>query len=295
MRFPLFLALLIAAAFLQGEGRLLYPELKSLGPEDPIFCQQQDQVEASYRSGSFSAKGADLVLYRYRPPAGADIFALAARLSLPVETLATINRIDRAGALSGKDVLIVPSAPGIFIPLKPASDLEMLLSYRNLAGAERIVLGTTEMWFLAGARFSQEERSLFLGRLFRFPLPRAVLTSGFGERISPITGRLSYHPGVDLAAPYGTEVYAAREGRVVYSGFDPVLGQHIIIEHAGGWSTVYGHLSLRFVRLNDEVTSGMIIGRVGSTGESTGPHLHFEVRNHGEAQDPATLVPRIGQ
>ncbi len=295
MKLPLLATFLVGLSLLHAEGALYYPELTSLGPEDPLFCQQQDQVDAAYRSGTLSSKGADLVLYRYRPPAGADIFALAARLSLPVETLATINRIDRAGALSGKKFLIVPSVPGVFVPEKPSSDLEMLLSYRGRAGAVRVVLGSTEMWFFAGARFTPEERSIFLGRLFRFPLPRAVLTSGFGERISPITDRLSFHPGVDLAAPYGTEVYAAREGRVVYSGYDPVLGQHIIIEHAGGWSTVYGHLSLRLVRLNDEVASGMIIGRVGSTGESTGPHLHFEVRNHGEAQDPATLVPRIGQ
>ncbi|HUX37659.1 MAG TPA: M23 family metallopeptidase [Rectinemataceae bacterium] len=300
MRRRLVLAFLCALAGLAidsiaAESGLRFPELRSLGPEDSLYLQQQSQVEAAYMAESAAVKDPDLVLYSYRPPANSDLFALAARLSLPIETLATVNRIDRSRAFSGNERLIVPSVPGIFVPLKPSSDLELLISYRGTTGAVKVDLGSITMWFYPGARFSQEERSLFLGRLFRFPLPHAVLTSGFGDRVSPITGRWSMHPGVDLAAPYGTEVYAARDGKVIFSGFDPVLGQHIIIEHTGGWSTVYGHLSVRFVRLNQEVDSGMIIGRVGSTGESTGPHLHFEVRNHGEAQDPTTLVPRIGQ
>jgi murein DD-endopeptidase MepM/ murein hydrolase activator NlpD len=103
---------------------------------------------------------------------------------------------------------------------------------------------------------------------------------------------MAKHDGIDLAAPAGTEVYAAREGRVVESGVDAVLGQYIVIAHEGGWSTVYGHLSMRRVRLNDRAESGMIIGNVGSTGQSTGPHLHFEVRNRGEPRDPEPLIPR---
>jgi len=288
-------AFALAVAGLAAEGSLGYPELRSLGPEDPLYLQQQEEVEAAYAAESSPQNNPDLVLYDYRAPRGSDLFSLAARLDLPIETLATINRIDRSRVFSGGEQILVPSAPGIFIPAKPSSDLEFLLSYRGTKGAVRIRLGTTAMWFLPGARFTQEERTLFLGQLFRFPLPKAVLTSGFGERISPITDRVSFHPGVDLAAPYGTDVYAARDGVVVYSGYGSELGQHVIIEHSGGWSTVYGHLSVRLVQLNEQVYSGMIIGRVGSTGESTGPHLHFEVRIHGEAQDPATLVPRIGQ
>ena len=76
------------------------------------------------------------------------------------------------------------------------------------------------------------------------------------------------------------------------SGVDPTLGQYIVIEHEGGFSTVYGHLSARRARLNERVESGMMIGSVGSTGLSTGPHLHFEVRNRGEPRDPEPLIPR---
>ena len=109
--------------------------------------------------------------------------------------------------------------------------------------------------------------------------------------MSPISHHQAYHAGIDLAAPAGTDVYAARDGVVTEAGTSPVLGEYIVITHDGSWSTVYGHLSKRLARLNDRVESGMIIGKVGSTGESTGPHLHFEVRNRGEARDPESLIP----
>ena len=116
-------------------------------------------------------------------------------------------------------------------------------------------------------------------------------SSGFGMRQSPITHHPAYHTGVDLAAPMGTDVYAARDGVVTDTGTDAVLGQYIVITHEDGWSTVYGHLSARRVRLNDKVESGMMIGNVGSTGESTGPHLHFELQSRGAARSQP-LIPK---
>ncbi|MEI6386547.1 MAG: M23 family metallopeptidase, partial [Spirochaetota bacterium] len=269
-----------------------FPRLRSLGPEDPLFIQQQDGVAEAYAAMGSGSRLPDLALYEYLVPKGADLFALAARLSLPYETVATLNGLDRSTSPIEGKVLLVPSTPGIFVPERTRSDLDLILACRPNRDAIRILAGAKALWFFPGASFTQEERSLFIGRLFRFPLPTATVTSGFGPRLSPITGRISNHPGIDLAAPTGTPVYAAREGRIVYSGFDAQLGEHLIVEHEGGWSTVYGHLSQRMVSLNEVVDSGMLIGRVGSTGQSTGPHLHFEVRNGGEAHDPGLFVPR---
>ncbi|MEI6875593.1 MAG: M23 family metallopeptidase [Spirochaetota bacterium] len=288
------LALLIPCSLgAMAEGSLSYPRLQSLGPEDPLFRQHQEAVAAAYLADGSGGTAPDLVLYEYKTPIGVDLFALAARLSLPYESLATLNRLDRSRAFLGGEILLVPSAPGLFVPERPSSDLEFLLSYRRSAHSMRIATLSGTRVFFPNARFTPEERSLFLGNLFRLPLPAGVMTSGFGERVSPVTGKPGIHQGVDLAAPAGTEVYAAREGTVTYSGVDAVLGEHVIVAHKGGWSTVYGHLSQRAVRLNDSVASGMIIGRVGSTGLSTGPHLHFEVRIRGEARDPESLVPRM--
>lgn len=292
---------LVSASALPLPGT--YPRLTTLGPGDPIYQQQQEQLAASYTALAAGVKGPDLVIYRFVATSELDLFSLAARLNLPYETLATLNGLDRARAIVPGEGLLIPSAPGIFVSEDPASDLDYLLSYRAFDDGEALQLASSagsgrptglKAWrFYRGARFKPEERAMFLGFLFRFPLPRAQVSSGFGMRVNPVTGHAAFHHGIDLAAPSGTEVYAAREGLVTACGVDAVLGQYIVIDHEGKWQTVYGHLSLRLVRLNDRVESGMIIGRVGTTGQSTGPHLHFEVRNQGEARDPQALIPKV--
>jgi murein DD-endopeptidase MepM/ murein hydrolase activator NlpD len=272
------------------------PLLGSLGPDDPIYLQQQEQLAASYAALKAGGAQPDLVFYLYVARSSFDLFSLAARLNLPYDAIATLNRLDRARNIVPGERLLVPSAPGLFVSDRPSSDLEYLLTYRDEAQGEVIrlsgIAGGASLRFYRGERFNSEERALFLGFLFRFPLPHGIISSGFGVRVNPVTGHTAMHHGIDLAAPMGTEVYAARDGRVSASGVDPILGQYVIIEHEGGWQTVYGHLSLRLVRLNDRVESGMIIGHVGSTGQSTGPHLHFEVRNHGDAKNPESLIPK---
>ena len=117
--------------------------------------------------------------------------------------------------------------------------------------------------------------------LFRFPLPDGYITSRFGERKSPISGEYHFHTGLDIAAVQGTDILAARAGIVFFKGFDKTLGNHIILKHEGGFLSVYGHLLDIDVTLNQEVYSGMVIGHVGNTGLSTGPHLHFEIKKEG--------------
>ncbi len=285
-----------AGSVAAASGVSRYPKLGSLGPDDQLYVQHQEQLAASYTALRSGGPEPDLVMYVYEPRRVVDLFSLAARLNLPYETLATLNRLDRAREFLPGETILVPSAPGLFAPAKASTDLDYLISYRDEAQGAAITLegrgGPNRFVFFRGARFNPEERALFLGLLFRFPLPAARLTSGFGLRRSPVSGRTAMHDGIDLAAPSGTEVYAAREGRVSASGVDPVLGEFVVIDHEGGWQTVYGHLSLRNVRLNDRVESSMMIGRVGSTGLSTGPHLHFEVRSRGEARDPEPLIPK---
>jgi murein DD-endopeptidase MepM/ murein hydrolase activator NlpD len=104
------------------------------------------------------------------------------------------------------------------------------------------------------------------------------------------------HHGFDLAAPEGTEVYAAGDGIVTEIGNDPVYGSYLVIKHGETWASLYGHLSKIETTLRTPVRSGNLIGRVGSTGQSTGPHLHFELRRNGEALDPGRyLFKGIGE
>ena len=125
---------------------------------------------------------------------------------------------------------------------------------------------------------------------FAFLWPtRGLFTSGFGMRRHPLFGIWHLHTGVDIATAWGAPVLAAAEGRVIYAGWFGGYGKIVVIDHGEGMSTLYGHLSSLLVVAGDEVRRGRPVGRVGSTGFSTGPHLHFEVRVNGRPINPTSL------
>ena len=112
------------------------------------------------------------------------------------------------------------------------------------------------------------------------------LMSGFGYRIHPILGTKRFHAGIDIGAPYGAAVRAAAGGEVIQAGYFGGYGYSIMLYHGGGYATWYAHLSSINVSMGQMVERGSVIGRVGSTGWSTGPHLHFEIRIKGVPQNP---------
>jgi murein DD-endopeptidase MepM/ murein hydrolase activator NlpD len=122
------------------------------------------------------------------------------------------------------------------------------------------------------------------GSLLR-PCPGPI-TSPFGMRVHPITGRYKLHTGVDIGAPYGTSVRAADKGVVISTGWMKAYGQTVVIDHGSGVHTWYCHLSAITVSEGSVVSRGQVIGRVGSTGMSTGPHLHFSVLKNGDFVNP---------
>ena len=133
--------------------------------------------------------------------------------------------------------------------------------------------------------------------LMRAPISYSRISSGFNlHRKHPILGYSRAHQGVDYAAPVGTPIKAAGDGRVVFAGLKGGYGKCVVIDHGGGYSTVYGHLS-RFkkgVHAGSHVTQEQVIGYVGMTGLATGPHLHFEVRINGVARNPRTVqLPNV--
>ena len=121
---------------------------------------------------------------------------------------------------------------------------------------------------------------------FKWPSYATTITSLFGSRTHPVTGRPNNHTGVDIAAAGGTDIWAAKSGVVLTSTYNSSYGNYVVISHANGESTLYAHMSKRLVSEGDKVTQGQTIGLVGTTGSSTGNHLHFEVRLNGQRQDP---------
>lgn len=131
----------------------------------------------------------------------------------------------------------------------------------------------------------------YSGGSMHWPLAvRGTITSGYGSRRDPKTGVSSFHQGLDIAAPRGTAVYAALSGTVIYSGYRNSYGNVVMIDHGGGMVTVYAHNSSLVAKKGQEVKKGDIISKVGSTGYSTGNHLHFEVRKNGSTVNPRGYI-----
>ncbi len=147
-----------------------------------------------------------------------------------------------------------------------ARDSESLanLIRQRIAAASGIILGTGQMSFPTAGR----------------------ITSRFGSRVHPVLGYRRFHAGVDFGSPYGTRISAADSGKVIFAGWYGGYGNSVIVDHGGGLTTLYAHASRLSVREGQAVVKGQAIASVGSTGLSTGPHLHFEVRRNGSPVDP---------
>ncbi len=118
----------------------------------------------------------------------------------------------------------------------------------------------------------------------------ARITSGFGVRNDPFTGRMQHHSGLDIAAKRGTRVFPMQDGEVTFSGWKGGYGRMVTVMHEDGLESTYGHNSENLVKVGDRVSAETPLALVGSTGRSTGPHIHFEVRKNGRAIDPVPLL-----
>jgi len=260
---------------------------------DPLYSQQQQDVEIWY---SGRGEPPPLMLYRYIPRDSENLFSVAAAFNLPYESIATLNGWDAPGLFSSGKVLLIPNIPGLFVPETPEGNWERELTDRSRESESiniRVNTGTGEtrnLRFYPGEKFSSAERIRFLGSLFSTPLNDTRVTSPFGYRQNPFSGGMSFHPGVDLRASINTPVLAARDGVVKETGTLEIYGHFIIIDHDGGYQSVYAHLNEVLVSPGQKVSAGDRIALSGNSGISTGPHLHFEIRRDGKPVDPAGLT-----
>jgi murein DD-endopeptidase MepM/ murein hydrolase activator NlpD len=137
------------------------------------------------------------------------------------------------------------------------------------------------------AKLAASQQRHYSGGIFTWPAPSYTsITSEFGYRIHPIYGDRRFHSGLDMAAPYGSPILAAYDGNVVAAGYNSSMGNYVMIDHGDGLYTIYMHASSLAVSTGASVTAGQQIASVGSTGASTGPHLHFSVRLNGHYVNP---------
>lgn len=165
--------------------------------------------------------------------------------------------------------------------------LSELLSHKVEQLEQLVYIQSRSYDFLAEQSRTQRDRIAHIPAIQ--PVPERFLrtmASGYGVRRDPIYGTMKFHEGMDFSAPVGTPVYATADGRVASAGWQGLYGNLIEIDHGYNYKTRYAHLSQVKVRAGQTVHRGDLIGLVGNTGKSTGPHLHYEVRLRGQAQNP---------
>lgn len=273
------------------------PVLESLSPSraNTILKDYNNIVESNTKAIS-AGREPEILFFKYINNERFTFQGLAARCCITQETLATLNQIENAQDDIKGQTLILPVVSGIFIPVERGiNSIEILLQenysshpltktniYYNINGRDYL--------FLRSKRFTPTERAYFLDSSLRLPLDNDLfwVSSEFGKRKNPFSGEMKNHNGIDLAAAEGTPVYAIKDG-AVYAAIekDPEFGNYIILSHdLGKMTSVYAHLSKITVDRYQYVKKGDVIGYVGQTGKATGPHLHFEIRTGGKAEDP---------
>lgn len=174
---------------------------------------------------------------------------------------------------------------------KIAQDIEKLRIQEEELQRESAAIEKQIQKLLAKSTSKSSTQKVYSGGSMQWPLAvRGTITSNYGSRRDPITGSSSFHQGLDIAAPRGTAVYAASDGVVIFSGYKNSYGNVVMIDHGGGIVTVYAHNSSLVAKRGQSVKRGALISKVGSTGYSTGNHLHFEVRKNGSTVNPKSYV-----
>ena len=236
----------------------------------------------------------------YKVRQGDTISGIAKKFGLTnISTLISVNDIGNVRQLAAGQKLKIPSIDGIVYTVKKGDSLNSIttkhkISLEQLLDVNELTsetLTTGQQLFLPGAAMDAASLRNAMGELFRMPIAAKFRwSSPYGYRIDPIAGVKSFHTGTDMACPTGTPILAAMSGKVTTTGINRVYGNYVIIDHGNGYQTLYAHMSKIIASKGQWVSQGTRIGLVGSTGYSTGPHLHFTVYKKGKLVDPMTVL-----
>ncbi|MDR2181183.1 MAG: M23 family metallopeptidase [Treponema sp.] len=240
-----------------------------------------------------------LLFSSYTMKKGDVVSEVSRQFGLNDGTLISLNGIKNTRNVSIGQVLKIPNQDGIIYTVKKGDTIASVAAKHKIeVEAIKVVnelfsdqINPNTTLFLPGAVMPRVEEQEINGDLFIWPV-RGRLTSFYGYRRSPFTGGRSFHAGIDIAAFQGTPIKAAMAGRVLSVGWDNTYGNFIVVTHQGGYRTLYGHMSKTAAQNGAYVNVGDVIGYVGSTGQSTGPHLHFTVYKDGATVNPRPLLLR---
>jgi murein DD-endopeptidase MepM/ murein hydrolase activator NlpD len=290
------------------ESLLAAAELPEASPPDNIFVSNdpmtEDQVSEElknlnkqYQLQSNSVHP-PIKIQTYNAREGDSLWNIAKRHNLDWYTILSVNKLKNANDISVGQELRIPNQDGVLHTVLAAETLEdIALRYNvqmsQIVGANQII-NRNQMFpgseiFIPGAKITpQEQRKIAKDsgiKNYMVPL-KGRIVSGFGYRIHPIYRKRKFHRGLDIDGRRGTPIRAAMTGEVIFSGWMGGYGRLVVIKHPDGWVTRYAHNSKNLVKKGDRVVAGQVIAKVGSTGRSTGDHLHFETWNNGKLVNP---------
>ncbi|MBP2634328.1 MAG: spore coat assembly protein SafA [Firmicutes bacterium] len=281
-------------AYLGGAALLagiwVFPTQPHVVPEAmPIVPASQTQVAEAPKA----VEQPQQVTKRYTVEAGDTLSGIAARYGIDVETLTAANP-GISDLIHPGDQLVILPQKGLVHQVNNGDTLwDIAHTYgvpvetiksANTKGSDQITVG--ERLFIPGAHLARAETVVARASVSRFFWPtRGEISSDFGWR----WGRL--HAGIDIANDTGTYVVAARAGQIIWAGWRGGYGYTVMIDHGGGYISLYGHLDDYNVERGQYVRGGQRIASMGNTGNSTGPHLHFEIQKNGEPVDPTGFLP----
>lgn len=244
-----------------------------------------------------------LITYQtYRVKQGDMIGFIADEFGVTQDTIISVNNIKQSRLIQVGQYLKIPSMPGIVYTTKQDGETPVTIAEKYKIDAEKCALANavslnTELSagtsiFVPDAELDWVTRQEINGDLFHKPLhTRYWLSSPYGWRDSPFSnGKRTFHGGMDMAVAQGTPIYAALDGKVTATGFNTTYGNYVIISHHSGYKTLYAHMSKITCKKGNFVYTNTKIGEVGSSGMSTGPHLHFTVYKNGKTVNPNTVL-----
>ncbi|MGP1587756.1 MAG: peptidoglycan DD-metalloendopeptidase family protein [Treponemataceae bacterium] len=237
----------------------------------------------------------------YRIKKGDMIGVIALNHQISEDTLISVNNIKATRYVQAGDYIRIPSMSGILYTVRKDGETINSISNKyeidpakcskvNSYNQSKALSAGTQL-FLPDAKLDWVTRQEINGDLFTRPIHhgRYYFSSNWGWRNNPFSGKRTFHGGIDMACAIGTPIYSALGGTVIRTGYNEVYGNFVEIVHHSGYKTLYGHMSRITCSRGQYVTTNTKIGEVGSTGISTGPHLHFGIYKNGKSQNPRLL------
>jgi len=218
---------------------------------------------------------------------------IAKKFGLSIDTILLVNNIKSEKILKVGAILKIPNQDGRLIKVQKNDSIFKIsnrygIKWQNIVDVNNIqssvIIPGTEI-FIPDSKMTAYERKQFYGYNFIWPI-RGRITSYFGPRIDPFTKTYGFHSGIDIKNRKGAPVKCIKEGKVAFIGWEKVYGNFIIVKHENKLISIYAHLEKILVNKNQNVKQGEKIGTVGSSGRSTGPHLHLELRQNGKLVNP---------